>query len=505
MKTYGSLEYTVLDGRPPFWTIECEPHVAIRLKRVFGKIDKSQIGMHLLSDTPENARDLAWFLQRYALKMTAASQAMLERRAAEHEERQTIADKLIAGILKPELVDLAIPLREYQKIAAAMILHHKRLLLGDSMGTGKSASAIGVMVDPRTRPALVVTLTHLPVQWEKEISRFAPQLKTHILKTGTPYSIVRRGKAGRGKSSVEDATPDVIITSYSKLVGWSEHLAGLARSVFYDEAQELRRSDSQRYAAATYIADRAEFVAALTGTPVYNFGSELHTVMRVIRPDALGTRAEFLREWCGAGREGNESVKNPKALGIYMRDEGLVLRRTRADVGRELPPLTRVLQPCSADTAALDKVSDACRELAMFLLGRGASPIQSKREDRKGELMMASEELSNKLRQATGIAKSAYVADFVRLLVESGEKVLLLGWHRMVYDVWLERLKDLRPVMFTGSETAKQKENAKTMFVERDSNVMIMSLRAGAGIDGLQKVCSTVVFGELGDWSIWGA
>jgi SNF2 family DNA or RNA helicase len=30
--------------------------------------------------------------------------------------------------------------------------------------------------------------------------------------------------------------------------------------------------------------------------------------------------------------------------------------------------------------------------------------------------------------------------------------------------------------------------------------VMMMSLRAGAGIDGLQKVCSAVVFGEL-DWS----
>ena len=33
-----------------------------------------------------------------------------------------------------------------------------------------------------------------------------------------------------------------------------------------------------------------------------------------------------------------------------------------------------------------------------------------------------------------------------------------------------------------------------------DSKVMLISLRAGAGIDGLQHVCSTVVFGEL-DWS----
>src|SRR5690606_35760907 len=29
---------------------------------------------------------------------------------------------------------------------------------------------------------------------------------------------------------------------------------------------------------------------------------------------------------------------------------------------------------------------------------------------------------------------------------------------------------------------------------------MVMSLRSGAGVDGLQEVCNTVVFGEL-DWS----
>src|SRR5690606_9105578 len=33
-----------------------------------------------------------------------------------------------------------------------------------------------------------------------------------------------------------------------------------------------------------------------------------------------------------------------------------------------------------------------------------------------------------------------------------------------------------------------------------DSQVLIMSLRSGAGVDGLQHVCRTVVFGEL-DWS----
>jgi hypothetical protein len=86
------------------------------------------------------------------------------------------------------------------------------------------------------------------------------------------------------------------------------------------------------------------------------------------------------------------------------------------------------------------------------------------------------------------------------MIVENGEKVVLAGWHRDVYDIWLKELEDLKPVMFTGSETTKQKDDAVKAFVEGDSKVFIISLRSGAGLDGLQHACSTVVFGEL-DWS----
>ena len=79
------------------------------------------------------------------------------------------------------------------------------------------------------------------------------------------------------------------------------------------------------------------------------------------------------------------------------------------------------------------------------------------------------------------------MADFVRLLVESGEKVVLYGWHREVYSIWLDRLKDLNPAMYTGSESVPQKDEAKRRFVAGETFVFIISLRAGAGLDGLRK------------------
>lgn len=104
------------------------------------------------------------------------------------------------------------------------------------------------------------------------------------------------------------------------------------------------------------------------------------------------------------------------------------------------------------------------------------------------------------MRQATGIAKARHVARFVRILVEAGERVLLAGWHREVYRIWLEEFKDLQPALYTGSETAAGKERVKQAALRGEVNPLILSLRSGAGLDGLQEQFDIVVFGEL-DWS----
>lgn len=163
------------------------------------------------------------------------------------------------------------------------------------------------------------------------------------------------------------------------------------------------------------------------------------------------------------------------------------------DVGRELPAVTKIIQRVETDQKAFEDVKDSVAELARIIL---SDDIMA-----RGEQWKAREELDWRLRQATGVAKAPYVADFIRLLVESGERVLVYCWHRAVYDILQSKLKDFLPAMYTGSETTNEKVEAKRRFVEEKSTpVMLMSLRAGAGIDGMQKVCRTVVVAEL-DWS----
>lgn len=485
LRTYGTLW---IEG--PQFLIKCEPHVAMRLKRVFARIDARQHGFIRVTATEETARDLQWFLERFPLEMEELAAQKIANLANAHRERIRVADDILAGRIEVGDFGLALPLRRYQDEASELAFVRQGLLLADDVGLGKTASAIGLLSRKVTLPAVVVTLTHLPRQWKDEIGRFAPHLSTHVINTGKFYDITL--KHCRGKRGPQ-VLPDVIIVSYSKLSKWADVLAPLVRTVVYDEVQELRISGSFKSAAAQHISSLATWRMGLSATPIYNYGAEIWNVMQSIAPDALGQRGEFLTEWCtDLYREGKERIQDPHAFGSYMRETGLMLRRTRKDVGRELLPLNKVVEHIDANTEALDQVSVGCAELAKAILNRG--------EAFRGQKMQQAEEFSNLLRQATGIAKAPYVAEFVRLLLEGEPRVVLYGWHREVYSIWMEKLKEFNPVMYTGSESPTQKDKAKAAFMEGESRVLIISLRAGAGLDGLQFGCRTLVFGEL-DWS----
>lgn len=489
MKTFGTLRFGTMPAKKGkganAWVVEAPPHVMMRLKRTFAVANKKEVGLVHLSDTPVNCRDLLWFLERYPMIVSTYDRVRLEALAQEHREREESIEEILAGTYEPRAFDLAIPLRTYQRTAADLLLRSRGLLLGDDVGIGKTASAIATFSDPRTLPAVVVTLAHLPRQWVKEIARFAPNLRVRFAKTGKPEDLTKKV---RGKPPEEW---DVMVINYHKLSTLAPVLARVAKSVVFDEVQELRRDGSAKYNGAKHLADAADFRLGLSATPIFNYGGEIWPIINCLSPGALGSREEFSREWC-VGYESRPKLQDPAAFGCYLRDAGLMLRRTRSDVGRELPPLTTVSHEIDADLAILDKVEDRAAELARIILTQAGME--------KGAKLRASEELSWRLRQATGIAKARPVADFVRMLVEQGEKVLLFGWHREVYELWKDRLVDLRPAFYTGEESPVAKAESARRFTSGETKILVMSLRAGAGVDGLQHACRTVVFGEI-DWS----
>lgn len=433
MRMLGSVVFNDKNRR---FEIDCEPHVSIRLKRIFAKIRPlagvNDTGSSLgLSATPENAFDLQWFLQRYPMDIQKASLMAMEDRAKKWKERETLVDR----VLRQKIVDLKFPLklppREYQGEATAMWLTVGGLLLADDVGLGKTMMAIAGLTDPRLRPALVVTLTHLPFQWAAEVSKFT-DLKAHILRKSTPYDITKDGYL-----------PDVIISNYHKLDNWHETLAPLLKSVVFDEVQELRHKGTKKYTAAEYIANRVDFRLGLSATPIYNYGGEMWNVFNVLQPDSLGDWDEFQREWC-EWNEQKPKIKDTKAFGLHTRDSGLMLRRTRKEVGRELPPVTVVPHYIDANPDVIMAMESDAINLAKIILAQN--------EAFKGQKMRAAGEFDMKMRQSTGIAKAPFVAEFVKFLVESNdEPVVLFGWHRECFA------KGTPVLMFSGE--VRQIEN----------------------------------------------
>ncbi len=496
-RTYGTLR---LAGDE--WHVTAEPHILLRIKRVFERVDKGQHGTVTLAATPENARDLEWFVGRYPLAVEHPAE--LAAAADAHRDHVLTMDRLIDPDYRPQAFPLALPPRDYQARMGEVVLAQGFVLNGDDLGLGKTVEGILPMTDPRALPAVVVCHPHLQRQWADELAKFMPSLSVHTVRKGTPYELPRPAcpacrTAGRRRKCADPACrrgPDVLIITYHKLSGWAEVLAAYCRYAAFDEVQELRHTTSEKYAAALHIARAAAFRQGMSATPIFNYGGEIYNVLDVLKPGCLGTRVEFHREWCTSAGNGKQRIADAQAFGSFLRENALMLRRTREEVGRQLPPLTRVPHRIGSDAKAFDAAAGgSAEELAKFLLSGSAEAF-------RGEHMQKAGEFDAMMRQATGLAKAPFVAEFVNLLLESGERVVLAGWHRAVYAIWEERLVKAgrRVVWYTGSESPAAKAETKRAFVAGEADVMLLSLRSGAGLDGLQTACRTIVFGEL-DWS----
>ena len=496
LKTFG---IATLSEDFSIWKLDVEPHVSLKLKQVFRKINTGSKGTLFLSASEENCRDLQWFATRYPLSFRVylghSEQAIhdeklaleiLSDRAQSHDKRtQAIFDITNPSSpyrSPPPQIPFDPPARTYQERAASLLVSQGSLLLADCLGSGKTATAIRALAHPNMLPAIVVCPAHLPFHWRNQINKFTPSLTTHILKKSTPYKFKH--------------WPDILITSYHKLRGWSDFLEGRVKTIIFDEAHELRRCESIKYKAAAQVSHSATNRLALTATPILNYGNEFHSVIDVIRPGSLGTREEFIREWCVGGfhEDRKARIKDPPAFGTFLRESGIMLRRTRKDIDRELPSINRIVHEIEVEPGHLDNVKTAAGELARAILDQGK--VQS-----NYQRMQIASEFSNALRQATGIAKAPYIAEFAKMIVEEqDEPVIIFGWHREVYSLLMERLSSYSPAIYTGSESTSKKHKEAERFIRGETPIMIMSLRSGSGLDGLQERACTAIFGEL-DWS----
>jgi superfamily II DNA or RNA helicase len=242
------------------WLIKAEPHILMKLKGVFGRVEKYKLGIVQVTHTPEICYDLKWFMQRYPFKTKHAE--LLECGAQLHAMTMEQMQSILLPDYTPTERKLSKPLRDYQAKCVDLYLSRQFLLCADTLGLGKSVEAIASFTDKRTLPAVIVCKSHLVRQWQDYCTEFMPEITTHIVKTQKQYAL---------------PSADVYLITYSKLFYWVETMGKLVKSMILDEVQEVRRFSSNKHQAAAEIRRKIDFCMGLSATPIYNYGARSGT------------------------------------------------------------------------------------------------------------------------------------------------------------------------------------------------------------------------------------
>ena len=225
-------------------------------------------------------------------------------------------------------------LRDYQKKGLSWLVMQETLglspCLADDMGLGKTIQVIALLLHEREQlkpgrksrllPTLLVAPTSVLSNWQKEIERFAPQIKSMIHhgveRAGTPTAFKKASNAN-----------DIVITSFTIARKDSQLLKQRQwRRIVVDEAQNIKNPKSAQ-AKAIYSL-QAPYRIAMTGTPIENRLMDMWSLFHFLNPGYLGTAAQFKRAYeTPIQRDGNQ----PRSKQLQRLVQPFILRRLKTD------------------------------------------------------------------------------------------------------------------------------------------------------------------------------
>lgn len=328
----------------------------------------------------------------------------------------------------------------FQLAGIEFAIEHKRVIIGDQMGLGKTIQAIGVAVHMGLFPVVVVCPAIVKPSWQREILAWVlgeKEKNVYTIQGRTPYAL-----------------PEArwYIINYDILPSWVEEIRQRRpQLVVFDEIHYAKTSVSGRGRASRELAKGIPYILGLSGTPILNRPAELVNPLRILgRIDELGGRAYYERRYCEAGKDnfGRWNVSGAahlKELNDRLRSTGILIRRLKKDVLRDLP---RKLPP-SIIPIEIDK-SDyfrAERDLAKWLGERaiedqefkaslkhldplGKVKAISKRRNQVEFRARQNEERQRflVLKRLATEGKFAGIKEHVNNFLQSGEKLVLFGW-----------------------------------------------------------------------------
>lgn len=470
---------------------------------------------------------LVLFAQRFQFEFRDGTHEKIQEardRARTNKEASMAMDTdfVVEGLLRE--------LRPFQRAGVEFAYKNGNILIGDEMGTGKSIQAIAAAHSMLAYPALIICPASLKYNWKREIEMTIPNATISVYEKGDPdltkeWLIINYEMITKKKALLESRKWGILICDEAHKIKSSK--AAMTKTV-RALTSPLKAADAD--GRENFVLDEngnkiipCERVLLLTGTPIMNRPDELITLLQVLGKmnTHFKNRESFEYRYCKMQTKNFNGKKVKISTGTQNLDElhghlrnGIMIRRLKKDVLKELPPMTRVVVPCKIDNRAeyeeaeldiVQYVEKVARDDRRFLESIKDLPEeereQQRREYAKNKAFSAARAevlvKINHLRQIAAKGKLAQIKAWVHDFLESEEKLLIFAFYKDVVDVFGDEFH--APKIYGETATKKRDEYVQAFQNDPAANMLVLNMDSG-GVGLTLTAASNSIFAEL-NWN----
>jgi superfamily II DNA or RNA helicase len=378
----------------------------------------------------------------------------------------------------PASLKAHVQLRPYQRAGVAFIRATDYLTyLGDPPGLGKTITAITAALYLPGR-ILVIAPAGARDVWKREIESW------------TTESVF----VFRPTSKKTPTNEKFVVASYDALLSRQDQLLKVKPDlVILDEAHYVKNKEAERTKAVHDSLISIPRRLLLSGTPAMNRVDEVRKQLEFIHPGEWGDEAWFRHRFVQPLEQGTPEVRMKVLARLREYFQGVMLRRQKADVLRDLPPKHVIVQNV--------KLPPLWRQEYNEEAGRLREHINTHRETAFGDDYGTTRSHVMTLRQLASNGKGEAAEAYVRSLLRApGEKVVLFSYYLQHLETLEKALAEFNPVTVHGGVNDKQRDAAVQAFQHDPAARVFLGQITAAGTALTLTAARHAVFVDL-DWN----
>ena len=371
------------------------------------------------------------------------------------KDAEDIPSELVEAVNAVELntEGLDLTLRHYQAFGAKYMLYSKRVLLGDEMGLGKTVQALAVLnhLNHDGKQAFIVVCPlSVVANWKRETEKFT-KLNALIYHGKDRDQVFKQWQEEKG----------ILITTFSHTRNIDKNAVDHLDALIVDEAHYIKNPEAKRSISVYELAEKAEYVSFMSGTPMENRLEEMKQLISVLQENIADKISNELH------------LLEPKK---FKREVAAVyLRRNRADVLGELPELEIIEQWSDFGQGEQVLYNQAVENGQVMMMRRaawqGGSPDKSPKLDALREICEAAR--------------------------ENGHKVLVFSFFRDVIETIQEHLTGQTFPAITGDVPNSDRQKIVDDFTSAEPGAVMVSQITAGGVGLNIQAANIVVLCEL--------